>query len=151
MPTVLEPAPKARFPCLTTHFGPITPLVCGAWAFRCGQNCDGTSRPSEGQNWRDPLWQGWNRSVQCCFSALYFVRARRYPSRAASPAGSSRGPWPGLCRALCTGSEYAELVALGIAQHLPAPSGIDVVSPGGAECQGLRDRRGEITAAHVQM
>ena len=75
----------------------------------------------------------------------------RHTPQAAAAAGSSRGPWPGLCRALGPGSEHAELVALGIAEYLPAPSGVDVVSPGGAECQGLRDRRGEITAAHVQM
>ncbi len=38
MPTVLEHAPKVRFPCLTTHIGPITPLFCAGLAFRCGPN-----------------------------------------------------------------------------------------------------------------
>ena len=58
---------------------------------------------------------------------------------------------PGLCRALGSGPEDAELVALGIAQHLPAPSGVDVVGPRGAECQGLLNRSGELAAAQVEM
>jgi len=37
---------------------------------------------------------------------------------------------------LCTGSEYAELVALRIAQHLPAPSGVDVVWLGWRRVRG---------------
>ena len=53
--------------------------------------------------------------------------------------------------ALGPGSEDAELVALGIAQHLPAPASVDIVGPRSTECQSLRNRRGEITAAHVQM
>ena len=69
----------------------------------------------------------------------------------AAAAGSSRGRYPGLCRALGTRSEDAKLVALGIAQHLPAPASVDIVGPGGAEGQGLLDCCGDITAAHVQM
>ena len=38
MPTVLEHAPKVRFPRLTTHFGSIPPLFCAGLAFRRGQN-----------------------------------------------------------------------------------------------------------------
>ena len=79
------------------------------------------------------------------------LRTGRHTPQAMATARSSRGPCPGLCRALGPGSEYAELVALRIAQHLPAPAGVDVVGPGGTECQGLLDRRGVITAAHVQM
>jgi len=42
MPTVLERVPKARFPCLTTHFGPITPLFGAGLAFRGRQNFAGS-------------------------------------------------------------------------------------------------------------
>jgi hypothetical protein len=38
MLTMPEHTPKVRFPRLTTHFGPITPLFCVGLAFRCGQN-----------------------------------------------------------------------------------------------------------------
>jgi len=85
------------------------------WYACNGKGGHGTSRPSEGQHVRDPLWQGWNRSAQCCFRSLCSVRARRYPSRAASPAGSSRGPWPGLCRSL--------LYARGLSMQNSLPSG----------------------------
>jgi hypothetical protein len=35
---VLEYTPEVRFPRLTTHFGPITPLFYAGLAFQCGQN-----------------------------------------------------------------------------------------------------------------
>jgi hypothetical protein len=38
MPTMLEHAPQVRLPRLTTHFGPMTLLVCAGVAFRCGRN-----------------------------------------------------------------------------------------------------------------
>ena len=79
------------------------------WHASNGKFGHGTSRPSEGQHVRGPLWQGWNRSAPCCFSALCFVRARSSPSRAASPAPKVWGcpsPSPGhrrrvLCRIIC--------------------------------------------------
>jgi len=51
-PTMLKHAPHVRLPRLTTHGGPMTPLVCVGVAFRCGQNFAGSglcalSSPSE--------------------------------------------------------------------------------------------------------
>ena len=63
--------------------------------------------------------------------------------QAATAAEGRSGPWPGRCRALGTGAEYAELVALRIAEHLPASPGVDVVGSRGAKCQGLRNGGGD--------
>src|SRR5262249_29471964 len=49
------------------------------------------------------------------------------------------------------GLQEAELVALGIAQYLPAAPSVDIVGPGGAERQGLLRRGGEVATTQVEM